>query len=87
MRFFALSIRTELATTAGTAELQVLINGVAQTGAGETIEINTTDTISAFAVLSSPISFSAGDHIQMQFVTSGFSIATTDPTGIAYLTS
>lgn len=84
---FALSIRTELATTAGTAELQVLINGVAQTGAGETIEINTTDTISAFAVLSSPISFSAGDHIQMQFVTSGFSIATTDPTGIAYLTS
>ena len=86
---FAISARQEFATTSGTAELQVLINGVAQTGTNQTIELNTTDDISVFAVIpvADRITFSAGDHIQMQFVTTGYAIATTDPGGVCWMTS
>ena len=86
---FALSARQELPTTAGTAELQVLVNGVAQTGVNQTIELNTTDTLSAFLIIpeADRISFVAGDHIQMQYVTTGYSPVLTDPSGVAWMTS
>lgn len=60
--------------TAGTAEVQVLLNGVAQVGAGETVVLDGVNplTISEFI---GPIEYNVGDTVTAQVVTTGFSPA------------
>lgn len=66
------------ARTAGTCTAQVLINGVAQTGLGQTAQIDGTNTLRAYAVFPTPISFVRGDYLQIQTVTAAFTPTAAD---------
>ena len=68
----ALSISLTTALTQGTCEAQITINGVAQTGVGETVLLafGGSDQHDSL-VLASPIAYNAGDRIGLQSVTIG----------------
>lgn len=55
----------ELARTAGTLTFRMVINGVQQSGAGQTFTIDGTNTLSNHIVFATPIQFNAGDIITM----------------------
>ncbi len=75
-----LSIGLNIARTGGTCQAQVLLNGVAQVAAGETTDIDASNTTSNFVEISSPIAYSAGDTITAQTVTTSFGPTGADAT-------
>jgi len=79
-RILGLSVTMTLARTAGTLDFNALINGVIQNGAGETVTIDATNTISNFLIMATPIDYSAGDIIELQTSTTGFSPTGSDAT-------
>jgi uncharacterized membrane protein (Fun14 family) len=66
--------------TSGTATFEITINNVAQTGAGQTFDIDGTNTTSNKLEFSTPISFSAGDIISVHAITSSFAPNSSDAT-------
>jgi hypothetical protein len=66
--------------TAGTLTVMLVINGVAQNGAGQTFLIDATNTTSNELVYGTPIVVSQGDIVSIQGVSSGFSPNASDPT-------
>lgn len=76
-----LSIALTAALTAGTCEAQVTINGVAQTGVGETLTLTFGGIDqSAFIIFDTPIQYVSGDQVGHQTVTVGASSAGIDAT-------
>ncbi len=79
-QIIGLSIGMNEARTAGTCQAQTLISGTAQTGAGETTDIDATNTTSNFVEISPPIAYPAGATVSAQTVTTGFSPTGSDAT-------
>ena len=71
------SVTMESARTAGTVTFAFTINGVQQTGAGQTVVIDATNTTTNRLVLATPIAFAAGDRVTI----TGVSTAAFTPTG------
>jgi len=72
-RIVGISISINTPCTSGTLDGQVLLNGVAQTGAGETVQIESvTNTTDNYQIIPTPITYAAGDVIYAQTVTVGF---------------
>lgn len=81
----AISISLTDPRTDGTCTLQVKLNGVAQTGTGQTTQLNATNTQTNYQILTTPITYVAGDTIGLQTVTAGtFKPDKADATVIAY---
>ena len=79
----ALTLSLSQSRTNGTITLRVRKNNVAQTGAGQTIVLNTSVS-RAFGILSSPITYVPGDSIGLETVTVGFTPTGSDATMVAY---
>ena len=79
-RIIGISIAMTVAATGGVCQAQALINGVAQTGAGETVDIDLVNTTDNFQLIPTPIPYNAGDVIHMQTVTTGFTPTGSDST-------
>lgn len=77
---YAISISMNQARTAGVCTASALINGVVQNGAGEDTDIDGTDTLDNFQTIAAPITFSAGDVLELQTETVAFSPTGTDAT-------
>lgn len=86
-KIIGLSIVLNNARTAGTCTFQVLINGVAQTGSGQTLVIDSTNTTTNRRIytLTQIINYAAGDIIQLQTVTASFTPTGADATLVAFL--
>lgn len=69
----AVTISLDTPRTAGVCQLQLLINGVAQTGPGQTLDIDVANPQTATIIFATPIAFAAGDTVGLQTVTSSFS--------------
>ncbi len=68
----AITISLDTPRTAGICQLQLLINGIAQTGAGQTVDIDAANPQTATLVLAIALPFLAGDTIGLQTVTVAF---------------
>lgn len=68
----ALSAVINNSRTTGTCTVAARINGVAQTGPGETTVIDGTNPDHNDVVIATPIQFNAGDRLIIESVTSGF---------------
>lgn len=84
-RITDISITMNNARTAGVCQLQILVNGVAQTAAGETIDIDGVNPINNYISIATPIEFNAGDILSMQTITTMFAPVTADSTLIMVL--
>jgi hypothetical protein len=73
----AISAMTSEPLTAGTLDIEIVVNDVAQTGAGEFLQLTTSNPNGDAIFLSSPVSISSGDKIQFRTVTTGAT-----PTGL-----
>ena len=82
---FGITARINNTRTAGNAQFSVLLNGVAQNGAGETTLINAGNPQGNFQVITTPISFSAGDVLNIQSSTTSFAPAGADAVGALYI--
>ena len=77
----ALSITMTTARSGGTCDFNVLINGVIQNGAGETVTIDAVNTISNLLILGAPIAYNI---IELQTTTVGFNPGNSDATLAAW---
>lgn len=82
----AISIISNAARLAGTCQLRVRKNGVAQTGAGQTVTLDGTNTTSVRLTLSPAITFAAGDTIGAETLTTAFTPTGADVTVFLWVT-
>ena len=73
-----MSVSLEAPRTAGSFFFAMTIEGIAQTGTGETVTIDSSNTMSNSLVLSTPIQFSAGEDVSAIVNATGFAPSTTE---------
>lgn len=78
------SIVLTSARTAGTLTVSLTINGVQQTGSGQTFLIDGTNTIKNYLVLGTPINVVAGDVVGIHTKAASFSPSGADAIGAIY---
>lgn len=83
-RVIGMSISMTAARTAGTCQLQVVKAGVAQTGSGQILDIDGVNTITNFIVFGTPITYTAGQTIGAQTVTTSFNPTGADATIVLF---
>lgn len=81
----AISIISNAARTAGTCQLRVRKNGVAQTGVGQTVTLDGTNTTSIRLTLTTPVTFAAGDTIGAETLTTSFTPTGADVTVLLWV--
>lgn len=80
VEIFAVAISSNAPRTAGTATARALVNGVAQTGAGQTTAIDATNTTHNGVTIASPIQVASGGRIGADILSASLSPNTLDIT-------